>query len=67
LTALCPIVLISKYKRIVGGGENVARKSYLDYLPEDGRFSEEDLWEAIAESLGVDYSEIADGDLAAFL
>lgn len=45
----------------------MARKSYLDYLPEDGRFSEEDLWEAIAESLGVDYSEIADGDLAAFL
>ena len=41
--------------------------SYIDYLPEDGNFSEEDLWEAIAESLGVDYSEIADEDLVDYL
>ena len=41
--------------------------SYIDYLPEGGNFTEEDLWDAIAESLGVEYSEIADGDLAEFL
>ena len=41
--------------------------SYLDFLPEDGRFSEEDLWEAIAESLGIDSSEISDGDLVDYL
>jgi hypothetical protein len=38
--------------------------SYLDYLPEDGKFSEEELWEAIAESKGIDLNEIMDGDLA---
>jgi hypothetical protein len=41
--------------------------SYIDYLPEDGNFSEDELWEAIAESLGVDYSEIADGDLVDYI
>jgi hypothetical protein len=41
--------------------------SYLDYLPEDGKFSEEDLWEAIAESRGVDVNEIMDGDLVEYL
>ena len=41
--------------------------SYLDYLPKDGNFSEEDLWEAIAESMGVDVNEIMDGDLVDFI
>lgn len=41
--------------------------SYINFLPEDGDFTEEDLWDAIAESLGVDASEIADGDLVDFL
>ena len=41
--------------------------SYIDYLPEDGNFSEEDLWDAIAESLGVDPSEIMDGDLVEYI
>ena len=41
--------------------------SYIDYLPEDGKFSEEDLWEAIAESLGLDANEIMDGDLVDFI
>jgi hypothetical protein len=41
--------------------------SYIDYLPEDGNFSEEELWEAIAEDLGVDVSEIMDGDLVDFI
>ena len=41
--------------------------SYIDYLPEDGNFTEDDLWEAIADSLGIDPLEIMDGDLAEFL
>lgn len=41
--------------------------TYYDYLPENGDFTEEDLWDAIAESLGVDPSEIMDGDLVDFL
>ena len=41
--------------------------SYLDYLPDDGNFSEEELWEAIAESMGVDANEIMDGDLVDFI
>lgn len=41
--------------------------SYLDYLPEDGKFTEDDLWEAIAESIGVDVNEIMDGDLVEFI
>lgn len=43
------------------------KRSYLEYLPEDGKFTEDDLWEAIAEANGMDYSEIADGDLAEWL
>lgn len=41
--------------------------NYYDYLPKDGKFTEEDLWDAIAESLGVDPNEIMDGDLVDFL
>ena len=41
--------------------------SYFDYLPEDGDFTEDELWEAIAESLGLDPSEIADQDLVDYL
>lgn len=41
--------------------------SYMDYLPEDGNFTEEDLWEAIAEANGIDASEIMDGDLVEWL
>ena len=33
----------------------------------DGVYNEEQLWEAIAESQGMDYQEIADGDLAEWL
>lgn len=40
--------------------------SYIDYLP-DRPFTEDELWDAIAESLGVDPSEIADGDLVDYL
>ena len=41
--------------------------SYIDHLPEDGNFTEEELWEAIAESIGVDVNEIMDGDLVEFI
>ena len=40
--------------------------SYMDNLPE-GNFTEDDLWDAIADSLGVDVNEIVDGDLAEYL
>jgi hypothetical protein len=43
------------------------KRSYTDYLPKDGNFTEDDLWEAIAEANGMDYSEIADGDLVEWL
>lgn len=43
------------------------KKTYLDYLPEDGRFTEEELWEAIAEANGVDVHEIMDGDLVDYI
>ena len=33
----------------------------------DGNFTEEDLWEAIAESEGVDVNEISDRDLTEFI
>jgi hypothetical protein len=41
--------------------------TFYDFLPEDGNFTEEELWEAIAEANGVDPSEIMDGDLAEWL
>jgi pyrroloquinoline quinone (PQQ) biosynthesis protein C len=33
----------------------------------NGIFNEQDVWEAIAEATGMDYSEIADGDLTEWL
>lgn len=42
-------------------------KGYMQHLPADGRFTEDDLWEAIAEANGVDASEIMDGDLCEWL
>lgn len=39
---------------------------YMGLLP-DGDFTEDDLWEAIAEANGVDVSEIMDGDLVEWL
>jgi transketolase N-terminal domain/subunit len=43
------------------------KKSYIELLPEDGNFTEDDLWEAIAEANDMDVSEIADGDLVEWL
>ena len=42
-------------------------KGYMAHLPADGNFTEDDLWEAIAEANGVDASEIMDGDLVEWL
>jgi len=41
--------------------------SYFDYLPEDGNFTEEELWEAIADANGLDVDDIMDGDLVEYL
>ena len=41
--------------------------SYIDYLPADGNFSEDELWGAIAEANGLDVNEIMDGDLVEWL
>jgi hypothetical protein len=38
----------------------------IEWYP-NGVYNEEQLWEAIAEANGMDYSEIADGDLAEWL
>lgn len=37
-----------------------------EWYPE-GEFTESELWDAIAESEGVDVSEIMDGDLTEYL
>lgn len=37
-----------------------------DWYP-DGEFTEEDLWQAIAEAEGVDVNEISDRDLTEFI
>jgi hypothetical protein len=38
----------------------------MDWFPE-GNYTETDLWEAIAESEGLDMNEIMDRDLAEFI
>ena len=38
----------------------------MEWYP-DGNYNEDQLWEAIAEANGMDYSEISDGDLAEWL
>lgn len=38
-----------------------------DYIDDSVPMTEESLWEAIAEANGVEYSEIADGDLVDWL
>jgi len=37
------------------------------FIETKGTFSEDDLWDAIAEANGLEYSEVADGDLADWL
>jgi hypothetical protein len=38
----------------------------MDWFP-DGNYSEQDLWDAIAEAEGVDVNEISDRDLTEFV
>ena len=38
-----------------------------DYIDPDIPLTEDDLWQAIADAEGLDYSEIADGDLVEWL
>jgi len=42
-------------------------KSWRDYIDWESPLTEEAVWQAIADAEGVDYSEIADGDLAEWL
>ena len=42
-------------------------KTWHDYLDDDAPLTEESVWQAIADANGVDYSEVADGDLAEWL
>lgn len=39
----------------------------MPYSLPDAPFTEDELWQAIADSLDVDVNEIADGDLAEYL
>lgn len=43
------------------------KKTWHDFIDEDAPLTEDSLWQAIADAEGVDYSEIADGDLAEWL
>ena len=43
------------------------RKHWQDLLDWSRPVTEDDVWEAIAEANGLDYSEIADGDLVEWL
>lgn len=42
-------------------------KGWMDYIDWESPLTEEAVWQAIADAEGVDYSEIADGDLAEWL
>jgi hypothetical protein len=58
---------LSKTKRKRG---KKVEKDYLSILMEwkpEGDFTEADLWDAIAESHGLDVSEISDRDLTEFI
>jgi hypothetical protein len=53
-----------------GKGVSKMSKGYLEILMEwhpDGNFTEQDMWDAIAEAEGVDVSEISDRDLTEFI
>ena len=51
-------------------GANMMNKSVEEILMQwypDGDFTEEDLWDAIAEANDVDVNEIADQDILSFI
>ena len=43
------------------------KETWQDYIDPDIPLTEDDLWQAIADAEGLDYSEIADGDLVEWL
>jgi len=43
------------------------KKNWQDLIDWEKTVTEDDVWEAIAEANGLDYSEIADGDLVDWL
>ena len=43
------------------------RPVWQDFHDEDTPLTEESLWQAIADAEGMDYNEIADGDLVEWL
>ena len=43
------------------------KATWQDFHDEDGPYTERSVWQAIADAEGLDYSEIADGDLAEWL
>ena len=45
----------------------VKHTGWMDFVDWEAPVSEDDLWEAIAEANGVEYDEIADGDLIDFI
>lgn len=47
--------------------KNMTAQEILNRWHPNGNYTEDDVWEAIAEANGMDYSEIADGDLAEWL
>lgn len=47
--------------------EEMSAQEILNRWFPNGNYTEDDVWEAIAEANGMDYSEIADGDLAEWL
>lgn len=47
--------------------KDMGYQAILDKWFPEGNYSESDVWAAIAEANGMDYSELADGDLAEWL
>ena len=45
----------------------VQHTGWMDFVDWEAPVNEDDLWEAIAEANGVEYDEIADGDLLEFI
>jgi hypothetical protein len=58
---------LNNYIQTVINAQTQPSTSYMELLPANGDFTEEELWEAIAEANGVDVSEIMDGDLVEWL
>ena len=43
------------------------KRTWHDYIDENAPLTEESVWQAIADANGVDYCDVADGDLADYL